>query len=281
MRGLGAAWQNAIFNFGNDLGFVSQYGTIHSLSSTANYGDFLSASLSVGFNSWLVQHLNYNRLRYISCATDPIAGLVYFTMSIDTSSTNNICLVMDYRQAPNIIRWSKVPAYDMASLNLFVDSSGLRRVLGGGNDGFVRRLNIADRSIDNTTALSFQVKTPHMNYGQPITTKTISIASVGINPKGNFNATFGWTRDNNAQQTYVFTQGGGDVLGNATANQFTLDTSTLSGAQYVDRFMELQEGGDARSFQYEVTQSGLNEDIEMHSISVALTPSGISTEDTV
>ena len=40
VKGLGACWHNAIFPFGDDIGFVSQYGSVHSLSATAAYGTF-------------------------------------------------------------------------------------------------------------------------------------------------------------------------------------------------------------------------------------------------
>ena len=53
---------------------------------------------------------------------------------------------------------------------------------------------------------------PHLNFGNPVAFKTFARGSVGIAPKGNYNATFGWTRDDNAQQTTTFSQGGGDVL---------------------------------------------------------------------
>jgi len=49
--------------------------------------------------------LNRNRLRYISAATDQFNGFVLITMSIDANSTNNVCLAMDFRGAPDTIRW--------------------------------------------------------------------------------------------------------------------------------------------------------------------------------
>ena len=110
-------------------------------------------------------------------------------------------------------------------------------------------------------------------------TATLNALAFGIAPKGAFNFTAGWTRDNSAQQTTTVAQGGADVLGTATANQFTLDTSTLAGSQFVDRFYEAEEGGEFRSIQYQITQSGVNEDIELHSISAAVTPGSISTEN--
>lgn len=279
VMGIGACWHNAIFRFGDDLGFVSQYGSVHSLSATSAYGDFFEAALSRPINGWIKEHLNYNRLRYISAATDPIGGQVYITMSIDSNTTNNIVLVMDFRSAPDIIRWSRIPSYAMGSLGLFVDTNGIRRILGGGNDGYVRRLNIADRSIDGATALSYKVTTPFMTYGNSIMMKTIGASAIGIYPRGNYNFTFSWTRDGNAQQSYTQEQGGADVLGGATANQFTLDTSTLGGSRFLDRFQELAEGGEFRAIQYEVTQAGINEDIELHSITAQISPDAVSLEN--
>lgn len=273
--GLGACWHNAIFRFGDDIGFVSQYGSVHSLSATAAYGDFFEAALSRPINRWINDHLNRNRLRYISAATDPFNGFVLITMSIDANSTNNVCLAMDYRGAPNVIRWSRIPAYRMGSLGSFVDTSGVRRILGGGNDGYVRRLNVADRSIDAATALSYKVTTPWMSYGNTFQMKTLTGASIGIVPKGAFNTTFGWARDDKAQQTYTVSQGGSVPL-----DTFVLDTDTLGGSRYVDRYMELAEGDEFRAVQFDVRQNAVNQDIELHSISAMITPQGISMENT-
>ncbi len=280
LRGVGAAWQNTIFSFGDDLGFMTQFGTIQSLSALQQYGDFNMTALSVPINiGWIRAHLNYNRLRNIWAVNDPLNMIVYFTASWDASTTNNTMLAMDYRNAPAVIRWSKITAYSAASAGIFVDTSGLKRVLLGGNDGFVRRLNVADRSIDGTTAIAYKVTTPTLNYGMPIRMKTFERASIGIAPKGNYNATFGWTRDNNAQQTFSIAQGGSDVLGVASANQFTLGTSKLGGSLYVDRYMEFEEGGEFRSIQYQVTDSGNFQDIEMHAISASVTMGAESTEN--
>lgn len=280
VRGLGAAWQNSIFTFGDDLGFVSQFGSVHGLSSTSAYADFLEASLSRPINiGWIRGHLNYTRLRNIWAVNDPLNSVVYFTGSWDASTTNNTMLSMDYRRAPDVIAWAKLPAFSAASLGLFVDTNGIRRVLAGGNDGYVRRLNITDRSIDGGTAISYKVTTPALNYGLPMMMKTLERASIGIAPKGNYNATFGWTRDNSAQQTYSIGQGGADVLGPASSAQFTLDSSALGGAQYVDRYMELEGGGEFRGIQYQVLDSGNYQDVELHAISASITRGAESTEN--
>ncbi len=281
VKGIGASWHNGIFNFGDDLGFVSQYGSVHSLSATAAYGDFIEASLSRPLNiGWIRSHLNYSRLRAIQAATDHLNGVVYITASYDASSTNNTVIAMDFRAAPDVIRWSKLKSYSCASLGLFVDTNGIRRVLAGGNDGFVRRINIADRSIDSTTGLSYKVTTPAMNYGLPLRMKTPERGSVGIAPKGNYSFTLGWTRDNKAQQTLTLNQGGADVLGPASSSQFTLDTSTLAGSQFTEVFHEFnEEGGEFRSIIYQLLDTANNQDIEVHSISASISIGAESTEN--
>jgi len=274
VSGIGACWNNAIFRFADDIGFVSQYGTVHSLAATAAYGDFFGASLSKPINGWIRTHLNYNRLRYISATTDPMIGVVYITLSIDANSTNNVVLAMDYRSAPEVIRWSRIPAYAMGSLGQFVDTGGIKRVLAGGNDGYVRKINIANRSIDGATAFSFLITTPFMNYGNQMLMKTISAAAVGIAPKGAYSPTFGWKREGAARQSTTFTQGGGAIL-----DAFELDTDVLGGAAFLDRYMELDQGGEFRSVQYDIRQAAVDQDIEIHSITTVITPGAISTEN--
>lgn len=279
VKGLGAAWHNAIFTYGDELAFVSQYGSIHGLTATASFGDFLDSALSRPINGWIRDHLNYNRIRNVWAAVDPLRELVFISMSVDSSTTNNFMLIMDYRNAPNLIRWSYSYTHKHASLALFVDSNGLRRILGGGNDGFVRRLNVADRAFD-TTALSYRVRTPAMNYGNSFVMKTLEGAAVGIAPKGNFDFAFRWSRDGLTQQSVTIAQGGGDLLGPVSAHAFTLDTSALAGAQFVDRFDALGEaGGEFRSIQYEFAQSAVSQDIEIHSFSTKVTPNGESMEN--
>src|SRR3990167_8197864 len=132
VSGVGACWQNAIFQFKDDLGFVSQYGIVHSLRATAAYGDYNETALSRPINSWIKDHLNFSRLRYITAVNDPSNGWVLITASFDSSTTNNAILMMDYRDWPNgPMRWAYWPAIDAGSLGLFVDTSSLKRVLSG------------------------------------------------------------------------------------------------------------------------------------------------------
>ncbi len=282
IRGLGAVGHNTLFRSRDDIGFMWSDGTIHSLAATASFGDFSEAALSRPINGWLREHLNFGRLKHAWAADWGEFGQVLFTVPIDGSTNPNDILVMDYRFDP--VRWSHWPAFsDVAGcLASVIDATDNDRriVYAGGTDGFVRKLGRKTRSIDGVASINFNVKTPHINYSSAIMMKTLATVSVGLQPKNNGNITFGWQRDNKAQQTGTIGQGGTDVLASSTGgDEFTLGTSTLGGGRFVDRFLEQEEGGEFRSVQFQITNNVLHEDVEMHSISARIVPGGWSTEN--
>jgi hypothetical protein len=71
----------------------------------------------------------------------------------------------------------------------------------------------------------------------------------------------------------------GIVQTTTTSNYFTLGISTLAGARFVDRFFSFEEGGEFRSIQFQVTQSGINQDMQLHSLFAEIEPGADSTEN--
>ena len=354
VRGLGAAGHNSIFRFRDDIGFIdAKTGSIRSLNATEKFGDFREAALSLPINDFLLERVNKAQLKKAWAVDDVTHGSTLITLAMDTKTTNNTVLNMDYRFDPS--RWSHWPAVTAECLASVIDVTRANRQTPfiGDTDGFMRRTNVANRSIDGTTAINYKVTLPHLDFGNPVAKKTYARGAVGIEPKGAYNGTFGWTRDDNAQQTTTFSQGGGDVLAGSvaedtitgaaangtdvtfttsaahglsigdiiaisnssvsayngvytitavtaatfdvtltfsatatgtvgftsTANFFALGTSTLAGAKFVDRFFSLEEGGEFRSIQFQVTQTGLNEDIAIHSLFAEVEPGADSTEN--
>ena len=279
VSGVGAVAHNAIFEFRNDVGFLWNDGTVRSLSATADFGDFKSSALTVPINTWLEDHVNFSVLTEAQVAVNDTRGYALITLPIDSSTTNNVILMMNYNFSP--VRWAKWTAFDSISLASVVDpgNSSKTIIMAGGGDGFVRKMGEADRSVDGTSAITITGTTPFLDYGDPIANKMIMVGSLGVAPKNSGNITFGWQRDNNAQQTVAISQGGSDVLGTASSGQFTLGTSTLGGSRFVDRFYELEEGGEFRAIQYSFTNAVNYEDVEVHSIGAAIHGSSWSTEN--
>ena len=277
IKGVGAVGQRSIFRIGDDIGFLSPDGSIRTLAATDQFGDFREASLSADIQPWIDEHLNFTQIKLVQTATGPAGRRVYFAMPIDGSSTNNVVLVLDTGFRP--FRWSKLPSYAAASVALLQDTSR-PFIMFGGYDGFLRKYGIVNRSIDTTTGLSYNVETPYLDYGTIFNEKIVTGLGMGIQPHGAGDITFGWSRDNNVQQTTTIAQGGaGDRLATAVpaTDNFTLGTSTLGGARFLTRFAELE--GEFKTIQYQFTNAINNTDTEIHSFAVRLAPGAESLEN--
>lgn len=278
-EGLGAVAHNLLFKFKDDLGFVWADGSFHTLKTVDQFGDYNEVALSRPIATWLREHLNFTALKKGWAATIEHKGIVYFSVPVDSSTSNNAILAMDYRFTP--VRWAYWTAFNCGALAAITDNlnNDLKSLMGGFDDGFVRRLAQPNSSIDGTTAIAALVTTPFFHYDDPAIYKHLSAISIGIQPQGSYDLIFRWRRDDNAQQAVTLAQDGGDVLAPAAANQFTLGTSQLGGAQFVDRFRELEDGGEFRAIQYEMTNSGVDEGLEIHSLSARVKISAESLEN--
>lgn len=287
IKGVGASCHNGITPYRDDVVFMGHDGFIRSLNSSAAYGDYTEAALSIPINTWVREHINASALDKVWTQDWPQYQFVLWAIPIDGSTVPNCVLMMDYRgstqnvygEHQQMVRWSLWDDLTTQAICLgrVIDSSDNLRpiVMAGGSDGFIRRMGRPERNIDGSIALSYLAQTPYFSYARPVEKKTIHVGAIGFAPKNNGDVVFGWTRDNNAQQTEnVSQQGSGDVLGPSSLNPFTLDTSTLGGSAYVDSFFELHEGGEFRSISYEVRNAVLNEDVEIHTLSAGVSKDG-------
>lgn len=271
VRGIGAVNHNGIRAWGDDLAFASHLG-LHSLAATDAFGDFSEAFLSFPFGSYYKDSLNHARLEFTWAANYRGRGLLCWTFSRAGQTENDVILAMDYRFRP--FRWSQWFVPNAASLAL-VSNSSVPELWAGDYSGFVLRLDRVDRNMAGT-AYNGRATLPFVNFGNSWIEKTAAKAFIGLQPKGNYNLTFGFLRDNGTQQTVTVSQAGGDVLGTATANQFTLDTSTLAGGRFVTQPLDLE--GTFLDLQIELSNTGNNEDMEVHSVGLHMDVGGIVEE---
>lgn len=284
VEGLAAVAHNAIFHYRDDLGFLCCDGTVHSLAATAAHGDFLEAALSRPIHEWLHLHVSPSQLGQAWSVNDQRSGRVWLGVAADTETQINNILSMDYRFNP--VRWSLISSFDdeCQSAAIVVDTTNVNRpeVWLGGTDGFVRKANQVTRSIDGSTAISFSVRTPKVNYGSSIRMKTAYHGGVAIATKGSSTLTFGWQRDTRPEETVDVSQSGGDVLAadqtpTPATGAFTLDSSQLGGNVVVNRFFSLH--GEFRDVAYSMANAGLNEDIEVHGFMAGIKAGADSLEN--
>ena len=283
VRGTGSVNHNSIFKFQDDVGFLWSDGSFRSLNATAAFGDFREASLSLAINTYLRDRVNYDALRFAWAKTLTSRGVVVITLPTDTSTNNNVMLFMDFRFIPveGQPRWSRHEHVEAACLEVVIDATNNDRptLFTGGNDGFVRRMGRSNRSVDETTSYEAKIELPYLHYGLPMQMKTLENAAIGVSPRGAYDITLGYTMDNHARQTATVAQGGGDVLAPAPANQFTLGTSQLGGARFTDLFFNLESAGEFRSIQFDASQAGLDEDMEVHTITAEISRGALSLEN--
>ena len=280
IEGIGAAGQNTLFTFQDDLGFMNFDASIHSLKATAAYGDFNEAALSRPINTFL-QRANFSRLKQAWAASKAgsDAGYVLFALPIDAATVNNAVIGMDFRFNPP--RWFYWPAYGDRAMSIMsgIDpTSNNRRIFfAGGGDGYLRKLLQVTRTIDAGTEIGMNVETPYFDYGAPFNMKTAGEGFVQFAPKNNGEIHFGVRRDDADIQTFDVAQDGGAPLGGATG--FTLGVSELAQASVIEKFFEADPVGEFRQVQFKISNDTVGEDVEVHGFGLRVEGGSISTEN--
>ncbi len=285
IEGIGAASQNSVFRFNDDLGFVAFDASVHSLKATAAYGDFNEIALSRTIQTFL-RRANFTQMNLVSAASGPDVGFALISLPIDGSTTCNAVVGMDYRFASGNgqgMRWFYWPAYEdlceCIADGIDPSDSGKRIFFAGGNDGFVRRLLQNTRTIDTDAGIAMRVSTPYFDYGDPFMKKTGGEAYLQLAPKNNGDIEFGLKRDNQAPQVFDINQSGGDPLGNVPGPNFTLNVSMLADATVREKFIEADQVGEFRQIRFEVANDVIGEDVEVRSFGLAIEPGSWSTEN--
>ena len=276
VQGLPVPWINSLFKFGDDIGFMTTNGSVHSLKATAAYGDFNQAWLSYPINKYLQENLNNSRSRFTVAATDPNRGYVWIGVTPSGQSTNTRYLIMDYRfmsQNEQYPRWSYWDARAFASIALVRDVQR-PRLMAGGYDGLVYKLDQTTRSNDGS-AINMLAQTPSMTYGEEWLLKNFAGAGVSLNSLNNNIVTLAWLLDGVTSQSTTVNQG-------ATGSLFDVglfDTAVFGGQSFVPRFFSIENGGDFRAISYSFSDTANNSDLEIHSFMSKITPCGESEEN--
>lgn len=277
-----AVWQNSIFQFQDDLGFVAADGSIQRLSATAAFGSFQLGHLSRDISRYLNANLVRTQLKKCWAVNWETRGVVLFTLPVNASTYPNTMLLLDYRfgDVPRFATW---PAYagvcNTAHLATDETDNSRQIVLLGGNDGYLRKLDVNQLAIDGATSIAWIWKTPNMSYGTPQLKKTLVAGAIGFQPLTDDSVTLTWFRDDGTTGTRAVDQGGGDSLAPTAGTAFTLGTSQLGGGEYVDRWFEELEGGEFRTIAYQVAGSGTDANFAVHSLSAFVRGGVLSMEN--
>ena len=280
IEGISAANQSCIFPMGDDVGFVSPRGTMHSLKATSSYGDYNQSYLNYPILTWCRDNMNQNLYPLWQACTDHLHGYTLISFPIAGTTTNTRTILLDWRFMASGEPYPRFALWDFASfasMAYCIDTNNKPRIFAGGYTGYVFRLDQVDRVHESTT-IAYDIQTPNLSYGSEFMLKTISAVGIGHASKNTNAATFAWSIDGQTEQTQTFTQAAGGFI----LDSSDLDgTDLLGGANWSQKFLELETGGIGRTMQYRITENNLSSDIEIHNIGAAVTPSGYSTENVV
>jgi len=217
--GVGSFNHNSIFRINDDIVFASPRG-LHSLAATAAYGDYVEAFLSRPILQFYQDELNHNVLTRMWGVNYQAKGLAVWNAPRSGGSVYNNYLVYDYRFQPGRwASWGVNSTYVNPNCLAIVQIPSTRRhrLFCGTTAGYVHELDRAVRSTGvvgsgSGTAYTGDVLTPFLNFGTSAIGKNAHRGFWSLLPKGAFNFTFSYTRDNLAAQEVTIPQGGGDTL---------------------------------------------------------------------
>lgn len=186
----GCVHQNAFVNLGMDVGdavYLSKDG-VHSLVQSKEYGNRANSYLS-----WPIRKtfdtLNRNRLKYASGTYWPNEGVVLFLVTTGSSSTHNLILCMDIKDAtqitPDTVRWYK---WDFSGItpNFITVGRGtddVPYVYLGDTAGRVMRFG---RSVYNDmgSGITADFVTKNDDFDMPVKQKTMGDTFVSLQGNG-------------------------------------------------------------------------------------------------
>ncbi len=275
VRGIPLQSINSVVAVGDDLLFVSDRG-IHSLSATASYGDFTESDITKYLKRFFREEINRSNLNLCQGVNYAAKSCCLWTFSSAGATDNNLVLGLSYVRVEEEGWKAFVWRRDCFSAALRKNpTSKIDEVVFGGTDGFARRQDTNNRNIDSTTAYSFRMQSPHLLLGQsydgrvrgdqPFNIERMYLRSVA---SGDHDVDVTITRDSQAPETYAFNQGSAGFVMDVDM----LDAGTLGGESTRIIYADPNPAGSARSMQFDIIQSGLNQDANLLELGIEIVP---------
>ena len=241
LRGVGCTSQQSIVAMREDLLWWDQNG-IHSLRATAAFGDYALGFVSAPIASLFRDELNHSRFGFVWGQAFVAEGYVLWTVSQTGATTNNLVLMLDFRFTPP--RFSRWPAYQMASIGMVLDGTRGRIPWFGSYTGFVCRGNSTTPTV-NTLAYTTRVQFPYLSFGDPFYDKGVLHGRIAFRPKADTDFTVSYRRDENVLQTATIAQAGtvitlGDAAAPVAATDFMLDVDLLDSSLLRHEFFDME-----------------------------------------
>lgn len=271
-HGLGGTGHQAVAAVDMDDVVYVSYKGIHSLATTANYGDFsssfLSSKIQTAFNSWTPGNLNDTRAVHI-----PTLNSVFFSVATAVYDDTNLDALWVFNTKNK--EWHRWPNIQAKSISMY-DDGGTKKLLLGRYDGRLAEAQTGDFVDYTTAAIEYKIQSGTIYVdGNPNTVKAFKKVGFIFRPKGDYTFTATVKIDNYSQQALAFSQvSGGAVL----STTFTLGTSILAVSNVLAPHM-LPIDGYGRGITVRIDQNAADQQVELYGLVIEWEPADTMQEN--
>ena len=272
-EGIALQTPNAIIAVGDDIWFSSDQGS-HSLAATEKFGNFTGAYLTRFLTGFFRTEINRTRLANVWGFNYSHKSAAGWTFTPSGASANTLILGLSYiRTQEEGLKPFTWTGRTCQSAGIRINpTSMLRELVFGGNDGKIYRQDMTNYSLNNVTAYNYRVRTPQIILteknaqgdvigDQPVLLKDIFLRS---KPVGNYNVSIVVNRDNEAAETYTFSQGSSAAVWDTSV----FGTGVFGGAILQTVHASGRVVGRCRSIRLDIQQGGLNQRAESYEVGV-------------
>lgn len=268
---IGVPSHQAALVVGDEIIFMSQTGTIHTLASTQRFGSLSSKTISdlANFDSFMRVNANLGQLGLVRAIYYENKKQVIFHVPAIGSSTNDAQILIDVSDPQNVkFIWSMRDT--AASVWTRADSDGIDRPVIGDKSGFVWQLDQSNRSRDGVGyAGTFQSAHTDLSFIDPklaTVRKNGKFLELLVEPKGNWDLAVDIYWDNNYHETILFNMGSSS----ATIGTFVLGTDSLGGQDILAKRKRIT--GSGKRISIAGNNSGDGQDFSIDKFLLYFTP---------
>jgi len=273
-RGIALQTHNSIISVFDDLWFMSNRGC-HSFAATQKFGDYEGADLTRSLKEYFRTGINRSRLDKIWGVNYQHKGCVLWGLTPSGASKNTQAFGISFVNQESEGARPFVINRECSSIAVRTHpTTKINELVFGASDGFLRRQDLQDRTIDGGAGYSFRVLTPSIvlgevdSQGKPQGDQPVQLHRIWLRsrPTGEYNVTINVYRDGYAPEAYTFGQGTqGFILGTSV-----LGTGRLGGGTLQTVVRKCQ--GRARSVRLELTTTANSFDAELYEVGIDWTP---------
>lgn len=268
-NGLGVESQGSIAPIDNDDVFYISSKGVHTVATTSNYGDFLSAFLSAKIQPTF-NEFSRGLLRECQAVYNPLINSVAFSFGAGSAADCNQLWLY------NVItkEWYRWPDISCTALTNY-DIGDRPYIFIGTSDGRIIRAQNGTYTDFGTRAIPYRIKTGTIYAdGNPLSVKMFKRFNLFFRPTGAYSFVVKIKIDGFSEQELGFSQvGEGDEL-NQT---FILGTSLLGFTDYFAP-QALPIDGIGRGIIIEIEHTGTGEQVEIHGFSIEYEQADIAQE---